>query len=66
MSPNNQSTVSSLLPAGKYQQEDKIQPSLKDDGEASDEEIVVLDIVQVLALGSWYFCLKTMFIKRLV
>ena len=49
MSPHDQDTVSSLLPAGEDQHEDKVQLYTEDSGEACDEEVVVLDIVQVLA-----------------
>ena len=55
MSPHDQTTVSSLLQAGEHQLEDKVEAFNKGCGDANDEEVVVLDIVQVLLMANIAF-----------
>ena len=52
MSPHDQNTVSTVLPAGDLQHEDKVQPC----SELQDDEVVVVDIVQVLG-HPWFLYL---------
>ena len=58
MSPHDQATVSTLLQAGDLQHEDKVQPC----SEVPDDEVVVVDIVQVLVLGTCF--LYSRYIRR--